>query len=271
MPAGIADMTDSLLGWASQTELDLNQRLAGVEYFPQIQLRHDELERIHRFYGTFLSRQVGAGASLGDLFEMTPCLTVTTLVSRASRISDPADFFGEYIGGLGLSAEHAAVVEGLTEKLFAQAGLLVPEGIASPLELLSIHAGISNHEVAAVLTEVENGTTEYPFMFDAVLRLTPEWAQTLIGGVQELIEFATTHRTSWSDRQRESSLPAMIDEIVVAELRERPVGTADRENSVGVALRELRPRLILDAERRKVCLRLPEQRVSDDEINWRVS
>ncbi|ALP50516.1 hypothetical protein [Corynebacterium glutamicum] len=271
MPAGIADMTDSLLGWASQTELDLNQRLAGVEYFPQIQLRHDELERIHRFYGTFLSRQVGAGASLEGLFEMTPCLTVTTLVSRASRISDPADFFGEYIGGLGLSAEHAAVVEGLTEKLFAQAGLLVPEGIASPLELLSIHAGISNHEVAAVLTEVENGTTEYPFMFDAVLRLTPEWAQTLIGGVQELIEFATTHRTSWSDRQRESSLPAMIDEIVVAEFRERPVGTADRENSVGVALRELRPRLILDAERRKVCLRLPEQRVSDDEINWRVS
>ncbi|ALC06252.1 hypothetical protein CDES_09305 [Corynebacterium deserti GIMN1.010] len=271
MPAGIADMTDSLLGWASQTELDLNQRLAGVEYFPQVQLRSDELERIHRFYGTFLARQLAAGANIADLFEMTPCLTVATLVTRASRLSNPSDFFGEYFGGLGLGAEHADVLEGMVEKLFVQVGLTVPADSASALEILSIHAGISNYEVAAVLTEVENGSTEYPFMFDTTLRLAPKWASSLVAGVQELIQFATAHPTSWSDRERESSLPAMIDELVVAELRERPVGTADRETSVGVALRELRPRLILDAERRKVCLRLPEQRVSDGEINWRVS
>ncbi|MFP7364543.1 hypothetical protein SFC07_01995 [Corynebacterium callunae] len=271
MPAGIADMTDSLLGWASQTELDLNQRLAGVEYFPQVQLRRDELERIDRFFGTFLSRQLAAGASIIDLFEMTPCLTVASLVSRASQIGDPSDFFGEYFGGLGLGAEYAAALEGNVEKLFVQAGLAVPAESATALEILSVHAGISNREVAAVLAEVEAGATEFPFMFDTAQRLAPEWAAALLAGVSEVIEFATLHPTSWPDRERTSSLPAMIDEIVVAELRERPVGTADRENSVGVALRELRPRLILDAERRKVCLRLPEQKVNDEEINWRVS
>src|SRR5699024_146754 len=89
--------------------------------------------------------------------------------------------------------------------------------------------------------------------------------------VRELCDFAQSHPTSWTDRERETTLPAMVDELFVAELRERPVGTEDRENSVGVALRELRPRLILDAERRKVCLRLPEQRVNDGEVTWRVS
>lgn len=271
MPGGIADFNDSLLGWASQTELELTQRLNGVEYFAKAQLRSDELERIDRFYGTFLSRQLAAGADMAELLEMTPGLTVATLVSRAAQIVDPQDFFGEYFGGLGLEPAHATVLEEGVEKLLAKTGLALPAETATPIEILSLHCGITGREVAPVLTEVEAGTTDYPFMFDAVMRLAPEWAEELLTGIKELCTFAETHPTSWPDRDRESTLPNMVDELFVAELRERPLGTGDRENAVGVALRELRPRLVLDAERRKVCLRLPEQRVNDGEVSWRVS
>ncbi len=271
MPGGIADFNDSLLGWASQTELELTQRLNGVDYFAQAQLRSDELERIDRFYGTFLSRQLAAGADMAELLEMTPGLTVATLVSRAAQIVDPQDFFGEYFGGLGLEPAHAAALEEGVEKLLVKTGLALPAEQVTPIEILSLHCGVTGREVAAVLTEVEAGTADYPFMFDAVMRLAPEWAEKLLSGIKQLYTFAETHPTSWPDRERESTLPNMVDELFVAELKERPVGTADRENSVGVALRELRPRLVLDAERHKVCLRLPEQRVNDGEVSWRVS
>ncbi|WP_080794209.1 hypothetical protein [Corynebacterium pacaense] len=271
MPGGIADFNDSLLGWASQTELKLSQRLAAVEFFPQAGLRSDELERIDRFYGTFLSRQLAAGAELPDLLEMTPALTVATLVSRASKIVDPSDFLNEYLGGLGLGAEHAATLAAGVQGLFGRVGLFLPTEPVEVIDLVAVHSGVTGGEVAAVLTEVESGTAEYPYLFDTVRRLAPNWAGEILGGVRTLCDFATEHPTSWSDRQRELGLPVMLDELFVAELRERPVGTVDRENSVGVALRELRPRLVLDAERRKVCLRLPEQRVADEEVSWRVS
>ena len=271
MPGGIADFNDSLLGWASQTELELTQRLAGVEYFAQAQLRSDELERIDRFYGTFLSRQLAAGADITELLDMTPGLTVASLVSRAARVVDPQDFFTEYFGGLGLEPDQGAVMANEVERLLVKAGLTVPAEEADPIEILSLHCGVTGREVAAVLTAVETGSEEFPAMFDTVRRLAPQWADALLGGVRELCDFAQAHPTSWPDREREATLPAMVDELFVAELRERPVGTEDRENSVGVALRELRPRLILDAERRKVCLRLPEQRVNDGEVTWRVS
>lgn len=270
MPVGIADMTDSLLGWASQTELDLSQRLAGVDYFPQTQLRSDELERLSRFYGIFLSRQLAAGSDLDSLLEICPALTVTTLIARASRVVDPAEVFTEYLAGLGLGAEHGPVLEARVEKLLGQVGLATPDS-ADPRELLALHAGVCAREVAAVLSAVETDGEDYPEVFATTGRLAPVWRDALVTGVRELIAFATEHPSSWSDRERESALPAMIEELFVAELRERPVGTEDRENSVGVALRELRPRLILDPERRKVCLRLPEQRVNDGEITWRVS
>src|SRR5699024_1761381 len=126
MPGGIADFNDSLLGWASQTELELTQRLAGVEYFAQAQLRSDELERIDRFYGTFLSRQLAAGADITELLDMTPGLTVASLVSRAARVVDPQDFFTEYFGGLGLEPDQGAVVANEVERLLVKVGLSVP-------------------------------------------------------------------------------------------------------------------------------------------------
>ena len=60
---------------------------------------------------------------------------------------------------------------------------------------------------------------------------------------------------------------------MAAELRERPVGTQDRATAVGIATREAHPRLIIDAARRKVCLRLPEQILPEgaEEIHWRVN
>lgn len=47
--SGIADLNDSLLGWASQTELTLNQRFADHSLFIEAELAADELERIDRF------------------------------------------------------------------------------------------------------------------------------------------------------------------------------------------------------------------------------
>src|SRR5699024_6762186 len=177
------------------------------------------------------------------------------LVSRAARVVDPQDFFTEYFGGVGLEPDQGAVVANEVERLLVKVGLSVPAEQADPIEILSLHCGVTGREVAAVLTAVETGSEEFPAMFDTVRRLAPQWADALLGGVRELCDFAQSHPTSWPDRERETTLPAMVDELFVAELRERPVGTEDRENSVGVALRELRPRLILDAERRKVCLR----------------
>ena len=63
-----------------------------------------------------------------------------------------------------------------------------------------------------------------------------------------LRDFTITHPQSWFDRDRkhlEPQLPTAIADAVAAELRERPVGTEDRAAAVGVANRELRPRLIL--------------------------
>lgn len=51
----IADMTDSLLGWASKVELELAQQLAQVDSVADLNFSSDSLERIERFYGLFLS------------------------------------------------------------------------------------------------------------------------------------------------------------------------------------------------------------------------
>lgn len=106
----IADLTDSLLGWASQTELELAQRLQSETLVINVDLRDDELERIERLYGIFLTRQLVAGADLNALLGVSPALTVTTLVGRARRVVNTDNFIAEYFGGLGLSPESQEVV-----------------------------------------------------------------------------------------------------------------------------------------------------------------
>lgn len=125
----IADPNDSLLGWTLQTELSLNQRFKDITMFAQSDMSADELELIDRFYGTFLSRQLAAGAQLDTLLDNTPYLAVTTLVSRAARMVDPESFFAEYIGGLELhpTPEWVDTVQQKTLDLLVQVGLWVPE------------------------------------------------------------------------------------------------------------------------------------------------
>lgn len=304
-------MTDSLLGWASQTELKLTQRLAEHSYFPAAGFNTDELERLDRLFGTFLSRQVSAGANLADLLEITPAMTVCSLVSRASRMLDRDAFFQEYLAGLGLNAQAswAEDVAVRVPELLAKAGLEVP-GEADPVDLLAFHAGVTGSEVAILLGLLDQlpadttGEAVTAILLDdsyrgliaeedleeedqpaltvtaAVAMLAPTRLAVVLDGIQELRRFSTTHPTSWLDRDRshlEPVLPELVAEAVEAELRERPVGTSGRQYTVGVATRELRPRLILDTHRLKVCLRLPEQRVAPGaegdggEVSWRVS
>lgn len=303
-------MTDSLLGWASQTELKLAQELAEHPYFPDAGYDTDSLERLDRLFGTFLSRQVSAGAELGELLAATPAMTTTTLISRATRMLDVSAFFQEYLVGLGLSAREdwAATVDERVPELLAKTGLEQPAG-GGTVTILALHAGVTGSEVAGLLGLLDQlapdttGDTVVGLLADdsyrghlpvhedeedpaglpvtaAVAQLSPERLAALIDGIQALRRFSTTHRSSWLDRNRSGlspALPRLVDEAVEAELRERPVGTADRDYAVGVAPREMRPRLVLDTERNKVCLRLPEQRVAGategdgGEVSWRVS
>lgn len=309
-----ADMTDSLLGWASQTELKLSQQLAEHPYFPDTGFNTDELERLDRLFGTFLGRQVSAGADLGELLTITPAMTVTSLISRASRMLDRDAFFTEYLVGLGLSGREdwAAAVDERLPELLAKTGLELPAG-GDSVTVLACHAGITGSEIAGLLglldqvaaettgeqvvgmlrddsylahLPVEEDEEGEPIQPDglpvtaAVAALAPARLAGLLDAVQALRAFSTTHPTSWLDRDRGGlapALPKLVAEAVEAELRERPVGTPDRDYAVGVAPRELRPRLILDPERAKICLRLPEQRVADTaegtpgEVSWRVS
>lgn len=300
----IADLTDSLLGWASQTELELAQRLQAETLVINVDLRDDELERIERLYGIFLTRQLVAGADLKALLGVSPALTITTLVGRARRVVDTDNFIAEYLGGLGLSPESQAVVGGVdVAQVLAEvapaafvsldlyAGLV--GDFTELVQLLCVHAGIVNNEVPALLelfdahevttaaevAEIIVAAAE-PRLFAHALAAAPVEATRVLAGITALRDFALEHPHSWFDRSYarcEPQLPAPIAAAVRAELRERPVGTLDRESAVGVANRELRPRILLDVSRRKVCLRLPEQRVptledgSFGEVNWRVS
>lgn len=304
-PTPFADLGDSLLLWASQAELAVAQRLAGNEWFPGAGYTSDDLEAIDRFFGTFLARQIAGGAKLPDLLEVTPALSSVSLIARASRVLNPKDIFKEYLVGLGLTAR-PMWVKHLTAQvadILAAAGLTIPEGEITPFELLTAHAGVVSSEVSPLLELLdllpENSTGEdviellaggswresWPEseeneisldITEGVAATAPRHLSELIDGIQSVRAFALAHPNSWLDRDRSAltpSLPGFIAEEVIAELRERPVGTHDRAAAVGVTTRELRPRLLFDAERAKVCLRLPEQRVEDDlgEVSWRVS
>ncbi|MGV0395279.1 hypothetical protein ACUY3K_04150 [Corynebacterium uberis] len=296
-----ADMTDSLLGWASHSELELAEAFAGHPWFPDTGFGRDFLERLERLFVIFLSRQLAAGAQLSSLLDVTPALTSATLIARAAQLIDPEHFFAEFLAGLGLNPtdDLVAEVSARSDALIAQAGLEVPEGL-SGVELLGYHAGIIGAEVAGVLgycdqleeqggveaaTDVAEIAASLAAGVDG-LAMTAASARggrltDLVTGIVALREFSREHPSSWVDRDRFglAPLPRLVADAVVAELRERPIGTPERGTSVGVAHRELRPRLVLDAQRNRVCVRLPEQRVAaafggdpqDAEVSWRVN
>ncbi|AZA13896.1 hypothetical protein ACFPVT_07270 [Corynebacterium choanae] len=158
----IADPTDSLLGWASETELALRSRCHGHELFHQLGLSADELEGIERFYGLFLSRQLAAGAAAADLIAITPTLAVATLVGRSARMISAETFFTEWAGGLGLPGD-SSVIEAITDDvpgLFQEVGLHVPAGLIGDdptltVALCALHAGVTGGEVPWLIELVD--------------------------------------------------------------------------------------------------------------------
>ena len=303
----IADMTDSLLGWASKVELELAQQLAQVDSVADLNFSSDSLERIERFYGLFLSRQLAAGASLKNLVDITRALATFTMTTRAGRLTDFSNFAAEYAGGLGLQVSEDELIEVITQTAAAAKeayGFALPDaqaagetlGLIPEIAFFPVQAGLINSCVPTLLELIDGisldanvlaedvaaqiAQTQTPQYFAFTLDQNPELAKKIIEGVLAIRAFSLKHPTSWFDRNRSfltPQLPSALAEGVAAELRERPVGTVDRESAVGVANRELRPRLILDSKRKKICLRLPEQRVpklSDGqlgEVTWRVS
>ncbi|QGU02313.1 hypothetical protein CKALI_07255 [Corynebacterium kalinowskii] len=262
----IADLQDSLLGWASQTELQLSQTLADIDFFPHSGLGRDELQRIERFFGTFVRRQLSAGADFAALIDVMPALTSATLIKRASRMVEKEQFFTEYCAGLEIDASLASVVAGKVFELLEKTGLYV--GSEDPVLALELHTGVTSAKIPDVLEAMDGD-------FDPAelgIPLSP-FHEQLFADIAEVRAFSLEHPNSWLDRDRSHlALAPLVSDSVVEELKERPAGTENRRTAVGVATRELRPRIILDANRRKVCLRLPEQRVAEDhEIVWRVS
>lgn len=262
----IADLQDSLLGWASQTELELSQTLADIDFFPASGLSRDQLQRIERFFGTFVRRQLSAGADMAALIDVMPALTTTTLIKRASRMVERENVFAEYCAGLDISASLAPVIEGKVFELLEKTGLFVCS--EDPVLALEIHTGVTSAMIPDVLEAMDGE-------FDATaldIPLSP-FHEQLFADIAEVRAFSLEHPHSWLDRDRSHlTLAPLVNDSVVEELKERPAGTVGRRNAVGVATRELRPRIVLDAARHKVCLRLPEQRVPESgEIVWRVS
>ncbi|MBP3087878.1 hypothetical protein EML15_01740 [Corynebacterium sp. sy017] len=300
----IADMSDSLLGWASKSELDLAQRLKKVDVVYELGLSIDELEQIERLYGIFLSRQLAAGASLAGLLSVSPALSLVTIISRAREVVCAQNFAAELSGSLGLALPSVAELEQLIEEFLPAAlrdfELLIP-GDIDFLTLAAFHAGIVSNEIPALLELIDTAETELDIAdlgaqettpyFSQAAQHSPEYSEKILAGIYALRRFALDHPHSWFDRDRSGlmpKLPTTIDELVVAELRERPVGTHDRDSAVGVAGREMRPRIIYDAQRKKICLRLPQQRlpqlpknvdntphtavgVEQQQVSWRVS
>ncbi|MCU9518604.1 hypothetical protein N7326_01795 [Corynebacterium sp. ES2794-CONJ1] len=275
----IADPTDSLLGWASQHDVELTADLDAATLVADLDLATDELEKVKKLYGIFLSRQITAGSTLKALLEISESTALITLVQRAQKLVDADNFIHEYLNGVGLDITQQTVSE--LEKFLEDdlEAALKRRGLATfdtdPISTLCFHAGLINTEVPLLLEALDSNPDKLPPYFSRFSAHAPELAQRILDGVLTVREFALAHPHSWVDREDEgvrTSLVTSIREAVIAELRERPVGTVDRLAAVGVANREMRPRLILDARRKKVLLRLPEQKVPDSgEITWRVS
>ena len=290
-PAVIADPADSLLEWTMSTELKLRTQLSvgSVEWVSDLTHTHDELEKIEYFFGTFLARQVEFGADLGELLATYPALTLTTLAFRASRmisdIDDAEGFVREYLAGLstrGMApltqdvgaipspAQLATLVDEVSTNLHVGDGLGVDAQTVIPV--LALHAGVTGREVGRLLTawdnraETDSAIPEPDYAELPVLAAT----RTLHPGRVDTV-LATVDGVVTAPAVAGGSL--LIAEKIQAELQERPLFTDDRDNAVGPGHRESSPRLVFKKTTGKVCLRLPEQIVSDSDetISWRVT
>lgn len=298
----IADLNDTLLPWASTAEATLATRLRDVDLFVDLDISGDDLERYTRFFGTFLKRQLAAGATPQALLSACPALTAATLVTRAARFNQVGELPREYWAGLGLEAtpERVACIEGRYADILTAAGLNpFDEAVGGPdgeVGRLFLHVGLATDWLPELLETFDSRREKGEALEDpqqearAVVEalsgeelqagplcsLVPETAVRLFTPVVEILRHAEAHPDTWEYTLPQVSLPKLILEDVIEELRERPVGTPDRRHTVGVAHREDQPRLRLDVARNRVLLRLPAQSlpsVEEDpaaEIRWRV-
>lgn len=262
-------MTNHLLTWITHTELELQQRLKDVQLVHQLNLASDQHERLETFYGVFLTQQLAAGQTLEHLTSIHPALTAVTLSWRAANLIEAENFEQEYLAGLRLPQQGNALET--AGGAFATAGLFTPEGL-SVTQLAILNAGLINNEVAPLLEYLDGHLDAVPEHFASLQAQLPDAADTILTTARNIREFSLTHPKSWFDRSRDQ-LEGRIETAIAAELRERPAGTQDRGLVVGVAGREQRPRTILDLNRHKIYLRLPEQQPNSTtgEVNWRVT
>ncbi|AEI09645.1 hypothetical protein CRES_1290 [Corynebacterium resistens DSM 45100] len=301
----IADLQDTLLPWASTTEARLESEFAEAQLFVELDINGDELERMTRFFGTFISRQVQAGSSESALLEACPAITAATLISRAARFNEVGELGSEYWFGLGLEPTPARrkLIEGRYREILEAAGLNtfdeVTGGPDGELGRLFAHVGVATDWVPELIevidsrrldgsaagslsTEVEalvEILAEQPRQVGPLCQTLPETAATLLRPIVATVRYAADNPDGWEyalqaeEVEGAEEFPALIREDVVEELRERPAGTLARRHSVGVARKEDQPRFHLDVERKRVVLRLPAQPLAEEdgaEIRWRV-
>lgn len=304
----IADPTDSLLGWASQTEISLATALTNAPLAQVLcSATADHMERTDCLFGSFLRRQLAAGGQLDALVSVAPTLTAATLVARAVRTISPDSFLDEYLGGLNINPESfsltTAEVAGAVQAALKAVGLAAPaldqaELWATCAGLLGMPVGcvpavleLLEHGDAAATTaslqdgsyaeffpttesETEDGeviTVAYELpMLDQLAASHLEQVGEAVAGIAEIRAAFAAGQSGWETAA--ASLAPVLAGAVVAELNERPVGTIGRDTAVGVALRERSPRLVLKPQLGKICLRLPERPLNGrEEIQWRVS
>ena len=316
----IADLSDNLLAWASSAELDLAGRLGQLPageaedpaesptpaVFVDLDITGDELERVTTYFGTFLSRQITAGAKEDDLLQMCPALTATTLLFRAARLNVVGELESEFWSGLGLepTAERVGLIDfrgildragldpmdaaaagpdGDKGRLFAHVGIAT-DWVPELIELIDTRrldgeALDTPAEEAAAVVEV---LAVESLQAGPLCAAMPALATRLITQVVQVVRLAAETPDHWRNSlsdNPEVTIPPLLLEDVVEELRERPAGTTARRHRVGVGTREGEPRLALELGRQRIVLRLPEQpldAVADDgeeainEVRWHV-
>lgn len=285
--------------WASATEANLFAAFNDVDLFVELDISGDELERLTRFFGVFLGRQVASGADVAALLDACPALTVATLLTRAARFNEISQLSREYWSGLGLepTEERIALLEGGFAQRLTAAGLDPMDAVAAgpdgELGRLFAHVGVASDWVPELIEAIDTrrmeGTAEADAEAEAaaivasladesrqlgpLCATAPEVAARIVRPVVDIVAHAAAHPLSWEYTLPKTAGPRLIIEDVIEELRERPAGTLNRRHMVGVAHHEDQPRLRLDVRRRRVVLRLPAQQITDparDEIRWRV-
>ena len=211
----IADSADPLLGWASTTELELSRQLSDLDFAVEVNLSGDELERLDRFWGRFVTRQISAGAELSAVLEACPAIVATTLVGRAGRIADLSNFDSEYWAGLGvprdLAEQFYGCFVGHVAEILSRAGLdpmdIAASGSDGELGRLLVHATIPagwipslialidedpDNVTGASLTEhfVETSPTR---QLGPLCTVAPERATRLFDDIIEFYRWAAQH------------------------------------------------------------------------------